>query len=51
MWYNNFIDINECATDDGRCHNCTNTDGSYECQCREGFELVVSEEGLKFCQG
>ena len=32
-------DINECDTDNGGCeHNCTNTPGSYQCQCREGYE-------------
>ena len=33
------LDINECNTDNGGCdHNCINTQGSYQCQCREGYE-------------
>ena len=33
------IDINECNTNNGGCdHNCINTIGSYQCQCREGYE-------------
>lgn len=33
-----FVDINEC--DSVNCpgnSTCVNTDGSYECRCREGF--------------
>ncbi|KAK7507523.1 hypothetical protein BaRGS_00001458, partial [Batillaria attramentaria] len=37
-------DINECATDNGGCeHNCANSDGSYECSCRQGYSLFVSD--------
>ena len=33
-------DINECLTDNGGCdHNCTNTQGSFECSCNESFML------------
>lgn len=33
-------DIDECETSNGGCaHNCINLEGSYECSCREGFEL------------
>ena len=36
-------DINECDTDNGGCeHNCINTLGSYQCQCREGFFFTSS---------
>ena len=43
------IDINECDTDNGGCeHNCTNTLGSYQCQCREGYEMNNNE---KNCTG
>ena len=35
-----FLDINECEDDNGGCsHNCTNTDGSFECSCNDGYEL------------
>ncbi|XP_064384592.1 deleted in malignant brain tumors 1 protein-like isoform X4 [Halichondria panicea] len=45
----NCDDINECDTDDGSCHNCENTDGSYTCNCSHGFELM-SIKDRKFCQ-
>lgn len=36
-----FTDINECVLgSDGCAHNCTNTDGSFECWCRGGYELA-----------
>ena len=42
-------DINECDTDNGGCeHNCTNTPGSYQCQCWEGYEMNNNE---KNCTG
>ena len=32
-------DFNECNTNNGGCdHNCINTQGSYQCQCRVGYE-------------
>ena len=34
-------DINECEQETYPCHsnaNCTDTDGSFNCTCREGFE-------------
>ena len=35
------LDVNECNTNNGGCqHNCVNTDGSYECQCRSGYRLA-----------
>ena len=36
---NDFVDINECA--DAPCSNkanCTNTPGSYVCECQTGYE-------------
>ena len=38
------LDINECDIDDGGCdHNCINTQGSYQCQCRDGFYFAGNE--------
>ena len=34
-------DVNECELEIHTCHsnaNCTDTDGSFNCTCREGFE-------------
>ena len=37
---NSVIDINEYLTNNGGCfHNCTNTDGSYRCECPTGHVL------------
>uniref|UniRef100_A0A1X7SF39 EGF-like domain-containing protein n=1 Tax=Amphimedon queenslandica TaxID=400682 RepID=A0A1X7SF39_AMPQE len=37
----NCTDINECDTNNGECEqDCINTIGSYQCQCREGFEFT-----------
>ena len=34
------IDIDECAMDNDNCaHNCSNTIGSYDCNCRTGYIL------------
>ena len=34
------VDVNECNTNNGGCeHTCSNTVGSYECHCRNGFIL------------
>ena len=34
------IDIDECNEDNGGCEQiCNNTVGSYECFCRDGYEL------------
>lgn len=35
-----FTDINECASNNADCqHTCSNTDGSFECSCRNGYTL------------
>ena len=35
-----FSDIDECSSLSGGCeHTCVNTQGSYYCECREGFAL------------
>ena len=34
------LDINECEDDNGGCsHNCTNTEGNFECSCGDGYKL------------
>ena len=33
-------DINECQVSNGHCdHICTNTNGSYQCSCHDGYTL------------
>ena len=33
-------DINECKSRKGGCHHrCTNTEGSFQCHCKQGFSL------------
>ena len=42
-------DINECNRSNGGCgHNCTNTEGSFECTCRDGY--LLDGDG-KSCSG
>lgn len=42
-------DIDECLQNNGGCdHTCTNTFGSFECSCDQGYDL--DENGLT-CQG
>ena len=37
---NSFIDINECNSNNAGCdHTCENTDGTYVCSCKAGYEL------------
>ena len=46
---NLFPDINECITLQHNCSQlCNNSAGSYQCYCREGFEL---EEDGRGCRG
>ena len=46
------IDIDECATGIANCHffaTCTNTQGSFSCQCEEGYfgdGFSCNNEGL-----
>ena len=43
-----FIDINECAVNNGNCqHNCINTAGSYYCKCKTGYQLQPDKHGCK----
>ena len=37
-----YTDINECSTNNGGCSQvCVNRLGSYQCRCRDGYELNV----------
>ncbi|KAK6481949.1 tolloid-like protein 2 isoform X1 [Huso huso] len=43
-----FSDKDECSKDNGGCqHVCTNTFGSYSCQCRNGFILHENAHDCK----
>ena len=43
------IDIDECATENGGCNQiCVNKPGSFECECRDGYELA---DDKKTCKG
>lgn len=46
------LDNDECATDENECDlkvsSCSNTDGSYECVCLEGYEM---NEDRNVCEG
>ena len=48
-----YSDINECQTDNGGCtQTCDNTDGSYQCSCRDGYELTSDDHncaGMGYC--
>ena len=46
------IDIDECATNQDNCSDrmdCRNTNGSYECTCKEGYNFSMGYEDE--CQG
>ena len=41
-----FVDVDECALDNGFCeHSCNNTIGSYHCTCNDGFILLEDDRG------
>ena len=43
------LDINECVDSNGGCHQlCNDTDGSYECSCYEGYQLMPDDV---MCEG
>ena len=47
--HNYYIDIDECQENTHSCqHICINTNGSYVCDCNEGYEL--NSDGLT-CKG
>ena len=38
------LDVDECERDTHNCqHDCNNTDGSFQCHCKEGYELDESD--------
>ena len=40
MYYN--ADVDECLSSNGGCGQaCTNTDGSFQCSCDEGYILAA----------
>ena len=42
-------DTNECDINNGGCeYDCQNTEGSYECECKEGYQLVDDKHS---CEG
>lgn len=44
-----FADIDECTIMNGGCEtHCTNSEGSYECSCSEGYALMPD---LRTCSG
>ena len=41
--------MNECLRNNGGCgHICQNTEGGYECSCRQGYSLLQDHHT---CQG
>lgn len=44
------VDLDECSEIRGLCRNgrCTNTDGSYQCTCFDGFQLSRNADN---CEG
>ena len=43
-YISHLLDINECANNNGSCqHNCSNTDGSFLCSCRNGYVLGTDQ--------
>ena len=44
------IDINECVDNNGGCSQiCSNTDGSFECECYNGYDFI--ENSTTDCKG
>ena len=48
-WLIILSDIDECVLKKDDCqHDCTNTEGSFECSCKPGFDLIANK---KNCTG
>ena len=47
----NFLDVDECTSHIHDCHynaSCNNTDGSYTCKCKTGFNCSKYKECCVF---
>jgi len=45
-----FVDTDECKTNNGGCNQtCSNTIGSYQCSCSDGYTLSLVDN--KTCDG
>ena len=45
-------DVNECDNANGGCpQQCVNTEGSYRCECFDGFTLTKLSDGQEVCEG
>ena len=46
------IDVDECFLNNGGCdHICTNNEGSYNCECRKGFNMEFIGNTTTGCVG
>ena len=49
LHFKTLTDIQECNDNNGNCaHNCTNTEGSYFCTCKDGYE---QQDDGHICKG
>ena len=43
------LDANECLVENGGCEQrCVNKEGSYQCECNQGFQLQTD---MRTCEG